>query len=78
MVMPHRDGFDLLEGMTSSDRKLKMILVTGYLPAYVNSASARLEALGFTDVWPLIKPFGLDELSRALAPAESEAKAEHC
>jgi len=78
MVMPHRDGFDLLNAMTGSDRKLKVILVTGYLPAYVNSASARLEALGFTDVWALIKPFGLDELCRALIPAESEDKAERC
>ena len=78
MVMPHRDGFDLLEALTASDRKLKVILVTGYLPAYVNSASARLEALGFSDVWTLIKPFPLDALSRALAPAETKAEAERC
>jgi len=74
MVMPYRDGFDLLNAITHSDRNLKVILVTGYLPAYTRSAGARLEILGFKDVWALNKPFCLDELCRALAPAKAEAE----
>ena len=78
MVMPYRDGFDLLESLSDSDRNLKVILVTGFLPAYTRSAGARLEMMGFTDVWALNKPFGLDELCRALGPAEAETKAKCC
>ncbi len=76
MVMPHRDGFDLLNTVTHSNPKLKVILVTGHLPAYTRSAGARLETLGFKDVWALNKPFCLDELRRALGQAK--AVAGHC
>ena len=74
MVMPHRDGFDLLNALTHSDFGTKVILVTGHLPAYTESARARLEVLGFKDIWTLCKPFCLDELCRALAPAMAEAE----
>ena len=69
MVMPYRDGFDLIKPLLEQDRSIKVVIVTGYNPLYARTAEIQLAARGLKDVQSLNKPFTLKELQLALDPA---------
>lgn len=69
MVMPYRDGFDLIKPLLEQDRSIKVVIVTGYNPLYARTAEIQLAARGLTDVQSLNKPFTIQQLRLALDPA---------
>lgn len=69
MVMPELDGIETIGALSASSLRCRIILVTGRLPIYTETASelARFNGIDIVDV--LQKPVRLDRLRAVLDPA---------
>lgn len=67
MVMPGLDGIEVVRKMAENAVNARIVLVSGYSPAYMNAARAIATASGIGSVQTASKPFALDELRTILS-----------
>lgn len=66
MVMPTKDGNDLILWLAERHSTAALIIVTGYTPDYANNAKTLAEFKGFKSVSTLHKPMEIEDLRTAL------------
>jgi DNA-binding NtrC family response regulator len=71
LVMPGKDSEKIMEHLASSEYKRPLLFITGSFPEDIAKRQARAHELGLhvTDV--LIKPFWLEDVTRALKSLEA-------
>lgn len=69
MVMPTKDGNDLILWLAERHSTAALIIVTGYTPDYASNAKTLAEFKGFKSVNTLHKPVDIEDLRAALQAA---------
>ncbi|WP_119421712.1 response regulator [Desertibaculum subflavum] len=67
IVMPEQDGIDLMRWLVAQGCRARIVIVSGYNPAFANAAKLIGEFGGRIDITYLQKPVKLDDLRAALA-----------
>jgi len=66
IVMPDRDGIEIVQSLVDSGNKAKVIIVTGYNPSYARVAELMASTRGSFTIETLNKPVRVAELRKAL------------
>lgn len=66
MIMPDRDGLEIVQWLTGVSDKVRVLLVSGYDPMYTHAATTLMKAKGFVDIHSLSKPLNLTALREIL------------
>lgn len=66
MVMPHRDGFEILHWLSTEEQPTTVAFVSGVNPFYARSAELLSAAKGAFEVHSLIKPISISQLETLL------------
>ncbi len=66
LVMPEIDGMQLVQLLAKEGCDARIIVVSGYDPAYLGIAERLGSAFGALDIQSLSKPFDVDSLQAAL------------
>jgi DNA-binding response OmpR family regulator len=69
IVMPQKDGFEIIRHLSKMKSKARLILVSGSSEVYLSMASKIARDLGLTGVTQMRKPLRLAELRRVLSEA---------
>lgn len=67
MVMPGRDGNELILWLAERNCAASLIIITGYAPDYAKNARTLAEYKGFRSVATLYKPVDVEQLRAVLA-----------
>lgn len=73
VVMPDTDGVELLKYLSAHGCTARVVMMTGYSPGYLSKAVDLGHGLGLPWVAGLMKPLGLGELRKVLAPMARSA-----
>jgi len=69
IVMPDRDGIEIVQSLVQADNKASVIMVTGYNPSYARVAELMASTRGSFTIETLNKPVRVAELRKALQGA---------
>ncbi len=64
MVLPGRDGIEIVRQLAEAGVTARILLVSGHSPAYMNAARAIAAAAGVSDIVTAQKPIRLGDASR--------------
>ena len=67
IVMPEQDGVELIQWLDAINCTARVVIVTGFNPAYAESARRLAEIRGRLQVSVIHKPVKLDDLRAAIA-----------
>ncbi|SLN18633.1 response regulator [Oceanibacterium hippocampi] len=71
IVMPERDGIEIIDWLIKRRNQARVLIVTGYNPAYARSAELLGKSRGIFEVSTLSKPMHVADLKSALKSAEA-------
>ena len=66
MIMPHIDGFEIIEWLASERQPSKVAFVSGVSPFYARSGALLSAAKGGLEVHSLMKPVSIDQIESLL------------
>ena len=69
MIMPRMDGVELIRWLGRAKCRARIVIISGFNPAYAKMAELLGDAWGILSVITLAKPVSLIDLRAALEPA---------